>query len=89
MSRISIVTATSITRCSNTEYRQQTAIWYLCGGALVSGLFGPTLPSGWALVATPDFDGDCKPDYVLYGLAPAKLRFGTWTTTCLSAASLV
>ncbi len=44
----------------------QTAIWYLSGGALVSGLFGPTLPSSWALVATPDFDGDCKPDYVLY-----------------------
>ena len=27
---------------------------------------GPTLPSGWALVATGDFNGDGKPDYVLY-----------------------
>jgi hypothetical protein len=46
--------------------------WYLSGGALVGGLFGPTLPSGWALVATPDFDGDCKPDYVLYNASTGR-----------------
>jgi hypothetical protein len=44
----------------------QTAIWYLSGPTLLSGAFGSTLPSGWALVATADFNGDNKPDYVLY-----------------------
>ena len=31
---------------------------------------GPTLPGGWALVATADFNGDGKPDYVLYNAGP-------------------
>jgi len=29
----------------------------------------PILPSGWALVATADFNGNGKPDYVLYNAA--------------------
>jgi hypothetical protein len=29
-------------------------------------VYGPTVPSGWVLVATADFDGDGNPDYVLY-----------------------
>jgi hypothetical protein len=33
---------------------------------LVSGEFGPTLPAGWSLIGTADFNGDGKPDYVLY-----------------------
>ena len=33
---------------------------------LLRGVFGPTVPSGWVLVATADFDGDGNPDYVLY-----------------------
>ena len=32
----------------------------------VGGAAGPTPPSGWALVATGDFNNDGKPDYVLY-----------------------
>jgi hypothetical protein len=32
----------------------------------VSGVYGPTLPSGWQLTGTADFNGDSKPDYVLY-----------------------
>jgi hypothetical protein len=43
-----------------------TAIWYLSGRTLVGAAWGPTLPSGWAFVATADFNGDGKPDYVLY-----------------------
>src|SRR4029450_10066133 len=27
---------------------------------------GPTLPGGWELIATGDFNGDGSPDYVLY-----------------------
>jgi len=30
---------------------------------------GPSLPSGWALVATADFNGNGKPDYLLYNAA--------------------
>ena len=44
----------------------QTAIWYLSGRTLIGGAYGPTLPSGWELVATADFNGDGYPDYVLY-----------------------
>ena len=73
MWRISMATATLIT--SFQSQHAPDGDRYLSGGALVSGLFGPTLPSGWALVATPDFNGDCKPDYVLYRANPAKLRW--------------
>ena len=45
---------------------RQTAIWYLSGNMIIGSAWGPTLPSGWALVATGDFNGDGKPDYVLY-----------------------
>jgi hypothetical protein len=44
----------------------QTAIWYLSGRTFLRGAFGPTVPGGWILVGTADFDGDGHPDYVLY-----------------------
>jgi FG-GAP repeat len=46
----------------------QTVIGYLSGPTptVIGVALGPTLPSGWALVATNDFNGDGKPDYVLY-----------------------
>jgi len=47
----------------------QTAIWYLSGRTLVRGAYGPTIPSGWALVATADFNSDGHPDYLLYNPA--------------------
>jgi hypothetical protein len=48
---------------------RQTAIWYLSGVngvTIIGGANGPTLPSGWALVATGEFNNDLKPDYVIY-----------------------
>src|SRR5207247_458766 len=45
---------------------RQTAIWYLNNRVYLRGAYGPTLPSGWQLVAVGDFNGDGKPDYVLY-----------------------
>jgi len=36
----------------------------------------PTLPSGWELVATADFNGGGNRDYVLYNPAPGKQRYG-------------
>ena len=30
---------------------RQTAIWYLNNNVLIAGLFGPTLPAGWSVVA--------------------------------------
>jgi len=45
----------------------QTAIWYLNNNAFVSGVFGPTLPANfWRVVGVADFNGDNKPDYLLY-----------------------
>lgn len=44
----------------------QTAIWYLSGPAFIRGAFGPTISSGWTVVATADFNGDGHPDYLLY-----------------------
>src|SRR5437773_2298653 len=46
-----------------------TAIWYLSGPTLVGRANGPSVPrvpSGWALAATADFNGDGHPDYLLY-----------------------
>jgi hypothetical protein len=29
----------------------QTAVWYLSGGAVAGGAYGPTLPAGYTLVS--------------------------------------
>jgi hypothetical protein len=44
----------------------QTAIWYLSGPTFIGSAYGPTVPTGWAFVATADFNGDGYPDYLLY-----------------------
>ena len=33
---------------------------------LVSGVYGPTLPSGWSLAGVADFNGDGERDYLLF-----------------------
>jgi hypothetical protein len=48
---------------------RQSAIWYLSGVkgvTFIGSAWGPTPPSGWALVATGEFNNDLKPDYVIY-----------------------
>ena len=44
----------------------QTAIWYLNNNVLVSGGYGPTLPSGWQIAGTGDFNSDGHADYLLF-----------------------
>ena len=46
----------------------QTAIWYLSGRTLIGTAYGPSVPSGWALVATGKFNPGGSPDYVLYNV---------------------
>ena len=75
MWRISTVTGTTITRCL-TPATRQTAICYLSGTMLTGGAWGPIVPSGWALVATGDFSGDGKPDFVIY--KPSTGQTGIW-----------
>ena len=58
--------AIQIMSCSYNFRTRQTAIWYLSGPTFVGSAYGPTIPSGWDLVATADFNGDGYPDYVLY-----------------------
>jgi hypothetical protein len=38
----------------------------LDGTSFVSSAVGPTLPAGWTLVSTGDFNGDSHPDFVLH-----------------------
>ena len=44
----------------------QTAIWYLNNNVLVSGGYGPTLPVGWQIAGTADFNSDGHTDYLLF-----------------------
>jgi hypothetical protein len=47
----------------------QTAIWYLSGPTPIPPIgiaSGPTLPVGWELVTTADFNGDNHPDFVIF-----------------------
>jgi hypothetical protein len=45
---------------------RQTAIWYLNNNVFVGGVFGPTLPVNWRVVGVADFNGNNKPDYLLF-----------------------
>ena len=42
----------------------------------VSGAFGPTIASGYQLVGAADFNGDAKPDYLLYN--PSTRKTALW-----------
>jgi hypothetical protein len=42
------------------------AIWHLNGNNFVSGVYGPTIPAGWSLAGTGDFNLDGYPDLLLY-----------------------
>src|SRR5205814_1260919 len=53
-----------------------TSIWYLNNNAFVARTGAPTLPVGWGVVGVADFNGDSKPDYILY--TPATRQTGVW-----------
>jgi VCBS repeat protein len=44
----------------------RTAIWYLDNNIYQGSAFGPSLPSGWALIDVADFNGDSYADYALF-----------------------
>jgi hypothetical protein len=37
---------------------------------MIASALGPTPPGGWVFVAAADFDGNGKPDYLLYNPGP-------------------
>ena len=45
-----------------------TAIWYMNNNVHVASASGPTLPDGWFLRGVADFNGDGKPDFLLYNV---------------------
>jgi hypothetical protein len=45
----------------------------------VSGAYGPTIASGYQLQGTADFNGDGKPDYLLYN--PSTRQTVIWYPT--------
>jgi hypothetical protein len=51
---------------SNFPAPTATAIWYLNNNVRIGSALGPTLPSGWVLKGVEDFNGDGKPDFLLY-----------------------
>jgi len=67
-------TATGLPALQSTT--QQTAIWYLNNEVLIGHAFGSTLWYGWSLVGVADFNGDGKPDYLLYIPPHSRRRYG-------------
>jgi len=45
---------------------RETVIWYMNNNVHVASNRGPTLPSGWQVVAVADFNRDGHPDYLLF-----------------------
>ena len=56
---------------------RQTAIWYMNNNALIGGAYGPTLPSGWSLVATVISITTASPIMCFTTPARVKQRCGT------------
>jgi hypothetical protein len=42
-----------------------TVIWYMNNNIHVTGIYGPTLPTGWEVAGVADFNRDGHPDYLL------------------------
>jgi hypothetical protein len=61
---------------------RQSAIWYLSGGCYGCVItahtiaYGPMIASGYELKKTADFNGDGKPDYLLFN--PSSRRTAIW-----------
>jgi hypothetical protein len=53
-----------------------SVIWYLSGPTRIGSTFGPTIATGYILVGAADFNGDAKPDYVLFN--PSTRRTELW-----------
>jgi hypothetical protein len=67
---------------------RQTALWYLRGHSFAQGATGPTLPPGWTLANTADFNSDGQPDYFLFNSGTRQtvvwyLNHGTFVTSAL------
>ena len=69
---MNVIDVADFNRDGNNDYAlfnsstRRTAIWYLSGVTFIGGAYGPTLPIGWTLIATGEFNNDLKPDFVIF-----------------------
>jgi len=59
-----------------TRTTRQTVITYLVNNIVIGTPYGPTIPAGYQLIGTADFNGDTKPDYPLF--RPSTRRTAIW-----------
>ena len=66
---------------------RQTAVWRLNNNVFTGGVFGPTLPAGWSLVAAADFTGSLNADYVLFNASTGQSAIWYFSGTTFLASA--
>jgi uncharacterized protein YbdZ (MbtH family) len=64
-----------------------TAVWRLNNNVFTGGVFGPSLPAGWSLVGSADFNQSLNPDYLLFNASTRQSAIWYFSgTTFISSA---
>jgi hypothetical protein len=66
---------------------RQTAVWRLNNNVFTGGVFGPTLPAGWSLVAAADFTGSLNADYVLFNASTGQSAIWYFSGTTFNSSA--
>jgi FG-GAP repeat. len=51
-----------------------TVIWYMSGVTRIGSRVGPTIPASFEVTGLADFDGNGRPDYLLYNSSTRQTR---------------